>query len=70
MPLYFVSAADGTNVVKLFNDIVQSAVPYKHCSQDFMNKVLQELENIDLEQKEEDMPDKEQHGCSQSPSPS
>ena len=58
MPLYFVSAADGTNVVKLFNDIVQSAVPYKHCSQDFMNKVLQELENIDLEQKEEDMPDK------------
>ena len=35
-----------------------------------MDKVLQELENIDLEQKEEDMPDKEQHGRNQSPSPS
>ena len=55
MPLYFVSAANGTNVVKLFNDTIRLAVSYKQCSQDFMDKVLQELENIDLEQKEEDM---------------
>lgn len=70
MPLYFVSAANGTNVVKLFNDTIRLAVSYKQCSQDFMDKVLQELANIDLEQKEEDMPDKEQHGRIQSPSPS
>lgn len=70
LPLYFVSAANGTNVVKLFNDTIRLAVSYKQCSQDFMDKVLQELANIDLEQKEEDMPDKEQHGRIQSPSPS
>ena len=44
MPLYFVSAANGTNVVKLFNDTIRLAVSYKQCSQDFMDKVLQELE--------------------------
>ncbi|XP_051818882.1 rab-like protein 2A isoform X2 [Antechinus flavipes] len=37
LPLYFVSAADGTNVVKN--------------SQDFMDEILQELENFELEKK-------------------
>ncbi|KAB0349285.1 hypothetical protein FD754_014142, partial [Muntiacus muntjak] len=46
LPLY-VSAADGTSVVKLFNDTSR-------------------LANIDLEQEEEERPDKEQHGCIQS----
>ncbi|XP_032449955.1 rab-like protein 2B isoform X1 [Lynx canadensis] len=50
LPLYFVSAADGTNVVKLFNDAIRLAVSYKHNSRDFMDEVLQELENFDLEQ--------------------
>ncbi|XP_032348544.1 rab-like protein 2B isoform X3 [Camelus ferus] len=74
LPLYFVSAADGTNVVKLFNDAIRLAVSYKQNSRDFMDEVLQELEpcsqNFDLEQKEEDVPDQEQHGSNESPSPS
>ncbi|XP_054438172.1 rab-like protein 2A [Pteronotus mesoamericanus] len=70
LPLYFVSAADGTNVVKvvmaadvagkLFNDAIRLAVSYKQNSRDFMDEVLQELENFDLEPKEEDQPDQEQ----------
>ncbi|XP_072452742.1 rab-like protein 2A isoform X6 [Notamacropus eugenii] len=51
LPLYFVSAADGTNVVKLFNDAIRLAVSYKQNSQDFMDEVLQELENFELEKK-------------------
>ncbi|XP_055963022.1 rab-like protein 2B isoform X3 [Sorex fumeus] len=62
LPLYFVSAADGTNVVKLFNDAIRLAVSYKQNSQDFMDEVLQELENFDLEQKEEDVPEQKQPG--------
>ncbi|XP_075862984.1 rab-like protein 2B isoform X3 [Microcebus murinus] len=68
LPLYFVSAADGTNVVKLFNDAIRLAVSYKQNSQDFMDEVLQELENFKLEQKEEDVPDQEQSGSIESPS--
>ncbi|XP_023448020.1 rab-like protein 2B isoform X5 [Dasypus novemcinctus] len=68
LPLYFVSAADGTNVVKLFNDAIRLAVSYKQNSRDFMDEVLQELENFELEQKEGDVPDQEQSG-SESPSP-
>ncbi|KAF5928251.1 hypothetical protein HPG69_014856 [Diceros bicornis minor] len=98
LPLYFVSAADGTNVVKLFNDAIRLAVSYKQNSRDFMDEVLQELEvgqaqmsevselqlskcrarphlqpcsqNFDLEQEEETMPEQEQRGSIQSPSPS
>ncbi|XP_063646399.1 rab-like protein 2A isoform X2 [Pan troglodytes] len=67
LPLYFVSAADGTNVVKvwltaevaskLFNDAIRLAVSYKQNSQDFMDEIFQELENFNLEQEEEDVPD-------------
>ncbi|KAG5212859.1 rab-like protein 2B isoform X1 [Ovis aries] len=76
LPLYFVSAADGTNVVKLFSDAIRLAVSYKQNSRDFMDEVLQELENIDLkreeeeEEEEEEMPDKAQLGRHQSPTPS
>ncbi|XP_029061658.1 rab-like protein 2B isoform X3 [Monodon monoceros] len=70
LPLYFVSAADGTNVVKLFSDAIRLAVSYKQNSRDFMDEVLQELESISLEQKEEDMLGKEQRGRVESPSPS
>ncbi|XP_068416414.1 rab-like protein 2B isoform X2 [Eschrichtius robustus] len=45
LPLYFVSAADGTNVVKLFSDAIRLAVSYKQNSRDFMDEVLQELES-------------------------
>ncbi|XP_060161800.1 rab-like protein 2B isoform X5 [Globicephala melas] len=70
LPLYFVSAADGTNVVKLFSDAIRLAVSYKQNSRDFMDEVLQELESISLEQKEEDMLGKEPRGHVESPSPS
>ncbi|XP_048659104.1 rab-like protein 2B isoform X3 [Marmota marmota marmota] len=70
LPLYFVSAADGTNVVKLFNDAIRLAVSYKQNSQDFMDEVLRELENFKLEQKEEDAPDQDQSSRIESPSPS
>uniref|UniRef100_A0A8C5SDQ5 Rab-like protein 2A n=1 Tax=Laticauda laticaudata TaxID=8630 RepID=A0A8C5SDQ5_LATLA len=59
LPLYFVSAADGTNVVKLFSDAIQMAVAYKQNSGDFMDEVLKELDNFDLEMKEEDSPTEE-----------
>uniref|UniRef100_A0A9L0RV41 RAB, member of RAS oncogene family like 2B n=1 Tax=Equus caballus TaxID=9796 RepID=A0A9L0RV41_HORSE len=70
LPLYFVSAADGTNVVKLFNDAIRLAVSYKQNSRDFMDEVLQELENFDLEQKEENVSEQEQRGNVESPSAS
>uniref|UniRef100_H2RD86 RAB, member of RAS onco family like 2A n=2 Tax=Pan troglodytes TaxID=9598 RepID=H2RD86_PANTR len=77
LPLYFVSAADGTNVVKvwltaevaskLFNDAIRLAVSYKQNSQDFMDEIFQELENFNLEQEEEDVPD-EQSSSIETPS--
>ncbi|XP_061060696.1 rab-like protein 2B isoform X4 [Eubalaena glacialis] len=70
LPLYFVSAADGTNVVKLFSDAIRLAVSYKQNSRDFMDEVLQELENVSLEQKKEDVLDREQRGRVESPPPS
>ncbi|XP_030861267.1 rab-like protein 2B isoform X4 [Gorilla gorilla gorilla] len=68
LPLYFVSAADGTNVVKLFNDAIRLAVSYKQNSQDFMDEIFQELENFNLEQEEEDVPDQEQSSSIETPS--
>ncbi|KAG1689106.1 Rab-like protein 2A [Nymphon striatum] len=44
LPLYFVSASDGTNVVKLFKDAIQLAVKYKQNPADFMDLVMSELE--------------------------
>uniref|UniRef100_A0A2K5M7M4 Uncharacterized protein n=1 Tax=Cercocebus atys TaxID=9531 RepID=A0A2K5M7M4_CERAT len=68
LPLYFVSAADGTNVVKLFNDAIRLAVSYKQNSQDFMDEIFQELENFKLEQEEENVPDEEQNSSIETPS--
>ncbi|XP_023077961.1 rab-like protein 2B isoform X11 [Piliocolobus tephrosceles] len=68
LPLYFVSAADGTNVVKLFNDAIRLAVSYKQNSQDFMDEIFQELENFKLEQEEENVPDQEQNSSMETPS--
>uniref|UniRef100_A0A8B9EHP1 Rab-like 2A n=1 Tax=Anser cygnoides TaxID=8845 RepID=A0A8B9EHP1_ANSCY len=60
LPFYFVSAADGTNVVKLFNDAIKLAVAYKQNSGDFMDEVMQELESFDLEKESENSSDKEE----------
>ncbi|NXO23129.1 RBL2A protein, partial [Cisticola juncidis] len=57
LPFYFVSAADGTNVVKLFNDAIRLAVAYKQHSGDFMDQVLRELESFDLQKTSEDLSD-------------
>ncbi|XP_066175060.1 rab-like protein 2A isoform X1 [Sylvia atricapilla] len=57
LPFYFVSAADGTNVVKLFNDAIRLAVAYKQHSGDFMDEVLRELESFDLQKTSEDLSD-------------
>ncbi|NWR48082.1 RBL2A protein, partial [Regulus satrapa] len=59
LPFYFVSAADGTNVVKLFNDAIRLAVAYKQHSGDFMDEVLRELESFDLQKTSEELSDKE-----------
>ncbi|KQL03079.1 rab-like protein 2B [Amazona aestiva] len=59
LPFYFVSAADGTNVVKLFNDAIKLAVAYKQNSGDFMDEVMRELESFDL-QKSESLLDQEE----------
>ncbi|XP_043944551.1 rab-like protein 2A [Protopterus annectens] len=60
LPLYFVSAADGTNVVKLFRDAIKLAVSYKNNSNDFMDEVMRELENFELDKKE-DLSDKDEN---------
>ncbi|KAM6100969.1 rab-like protein 2A [Pterocles gutturalis] len=55
LPFYFVSAADGTNVVRLFNDAIKLAVAYKQNSGDFMDEVTRELESFDLQEKSENL---------------
>ncbi|XP_044286592.1 rab-like protein 2B, partial [Varanus komodoensis] len=69
LPFYFVSAADGTNVVKIFNDAIQLAVSYKQNSGDFLDEVMEELENIGLEKAEEDSAGKEESGPGDGPPP-
>lgn len=45
MPLYFVSAADGTNVVRLFRDAIRLANAYRSGdTADFIDQILRELE--------------------------
>ncbi|XP_072712103.1 rab-like protein 2B isoform X1 [Ciconia boyciana] len=69
LPFYFVSAADGTNVVKLFNDAIKLAVAYKQNSGDFMDEVMRELESFDLQKKSENLSDKEE-SCPEEKAPS
>ncbi|KAM6303023.1 rab-like protein 2A isoform 3-T3 [Podargus strigoides] len=69
LPLHFVSAADGTNVVKLFNNAIKLAVAYKQNSGDFMDEVMRELESFDLQKKSENLSDKEE-SCSEEKPPS
>lgn len=47
LPFYFVSAADGTNVVKLFREAIRLAYRYKENSTDFVDIVMKELEAMD-----------------------
>jgi len=55
MPFYFVSASDGTNVVKVFREAIKLGYNYKENSSDFMDEVMRELEDLnemDLEDHE------------------
>ncbi|KFO76638.1 Rab-like 2A, partial [Cuculus canorus] len=67
LPFYFVSAADGTNVVKVFNDAIKLAVEYKQNSGDFIDEVMRELESFDLQEKREDLSEKEESCPEQKP---
>ena len=46
IPLYYVSASDGTNVVKLFEDAIEKAVEYKKNPVDIEDQILEELERM------------------------
>lgn len=46
IPLYYVSASDGTNVVKLFRDSIERAVEYKKDPADIDDQILEELEKM------------------------
>ena len=45
--MHYVSASDGTNVVKLFNEAIEKAVEYKKNPVDIEDQILEELENFD-----------------------
>ncbi|CAM9190309.1 unnamed protein product [Discosporangium mesarthrocarpum] len=45
LPLFFVSAADGTNVVKVFEEAIKSALEYKRNGGDFLDKALSLLDS-------------------------
>ncbi|CAL8073139.1 unnamed protein product [Calicophoron daubneyi] len=49
MAFYFVSASDGTNVVRAFRDAIRAAVAYKETSTDIMDQIMEELERMELE---------------------
>ena len=42
-PFYFVSAADGTNVVKVFSEIIKLGNHYKNNTDNFMDAVMELL---------------------------
>lgn len=44
MPFYFVSASDGTNVVKVFREAIRLGLDYKDNSTDFVDEVMKELQ--------------------------
>ncbi|OON14939.1 Ras family protein, partial [Opisthorchis viverrini] len=44
MALYFVSASNGTNVVRAFRDAIRAAVAYKESATDIMDQIMEELE--------------------------
>ena len=48
LPLYYVSAADGTNVVRVFQDAIRQGLEYKRTGGDFMAEVLELLDDDKL----------------------
>jgi Rab-like protein 2 len=52
LPLYYVSAADGTNVVRMFRDAIDAAVKYKDNPTDIDDQILEELDNFHFDPKD------------------
>ena len=48
LPFFFVSAADGTNVVKMFQEAIKMAWQYKQGSTDFLAEVMELLDDDTL----------------------
>lgn len=48
LPFFFVSAADGTNVVKMFQEAIKNAWQYKQGSTDFLAEVMELLDDDTL----------------------
>lgn len=48
LPFFFVSAADGTNVVKMFHEAIKHAWQYKSGSTDFLAEVMELLDDDTL----------------------
>lgn len=44
MILHFVSASDGTNVVRAFEDAIRAALAYRETTSDVMDHIMEELE--------------------------
>ncbi|KAF5397215.1 putative Dexamethasone-induced Ras protein [Paragonimus heterotremus] len=59
MAFYFVSASDGTNVVRVFRDAIRAAIAYKETSMDIMDQIMEELERMELENGRETLGDLE-----------
>jgi len=57
LPQYFVSAAEGTNVVKLFRDAIKAAYVYKNDPQDINDQILLELGSLKSEKSKQDADD-------------
>ena len=49
LPFYFVSAANGINVVKLFDDAIRAGMGYKENATDIVDQILEELERLRFE---------------------
>lgn len=47
LPSYFVSASDGTNVVKVFKEAIRAGIAYKENSQDIVDQIMEELRAMD-----------------------
>eukprot|EP01083_Nonionella_stella_P266273 900983_1 len=53
LPFTFCSAADGTNVVKIFEEVIKEAIKYKErAPEDFVDEVMETLDYFDLQEED------------------
>ncbi len=46
LPMHYVSASDGTNVVRLFSDAITAALRYRKDPTDVTDQILDELDSM------------------------